>query len=100
MNTTKQPVYLDPDIVDQLQDRLARIEGHVRGVRKMLDEKKSCDDILHQFSAIRSAIMASTTLLLQDHLRTCVKESAKGAESDKAIDRFSDALSSVLKSLG
>lgn len=100
MSSIKHSVYLDPDVIEQLQDRLARIEGHVRGVRKMLDEKKSCDDILHQFSAIRSAIMASTTLLLQAHLKTCVKKSAKGAESDKAFERFSDALSAVLKSLG
>ncbi len=51
-----QDVYLDPAVEKELQDRLSRIEGHVRGVKRMLGEHASCEDLLLQLSAVRAAI--------------------------------------------
>ena len=44
---------------DELQKRLKRIEGQVRGVQKMLDEDRDCHEIVQQLSAIRSAVQGS-----------------------------------------
>ncbi len=65
-------IYLDTELVDNLQARLSRIEGHVRGIKRMLDERQDCNDILIQLSAIKAAINQVTLKLLEGHMRTCV----------------------------
>ncbi|MBA2440370.1 MAG: metal-sensitive transcriptional regulator [Thermoleophilaceae bacterium] len=57
---------------DQLTDRLARIEGQVRGIQRMVDEDRYCIDILTQISAIQAALDKVALGLLDDHARTCV----------------------------
>ena len=56
----------------QLLDRLSRIEGQVRGLRKMLEEDRSCDDVLTQMLAARSGLEAVGLLILDRHLENCV----------------------------
>lgn len=57
---------------EQLRDRLARIEGQVRGVSRMVDEDRYCMDILTQISAIRAALDKVALGLLDDHARHCL----------------------------
>jgi DNA-binding FrmR family transcriptional regulator len=52
--------------------RLAYIEGHVRGIRKMVEDDQYCVDILKQTHAVKRALDKLDALLLQGHLRTCV----------------------------
>jgi len=54
--------------------RLNRIEGQVRGVKRMVEEDAYCVDILTQVSAIQAALKAFSTELLSDHIKTCVAE--------------------------
>ena len=69
---------------DQLRARLARIEGQVRGVSKMVDEDRYCVDVLLQISAARAALAKVSKLLLESHIQTCVQ----GAfSSDKPKER-------------
>lgn len=70
-----------------LLNRLSRVEGQVRGVRRMLDEDAYCIDILHQVSAIRSALSAFSKELLARHLRSCVREGI-GRGDDDVIDEL------------
>ena len=67
---------------DQLRARLARIEGQVRGVSKMVDEDRYCIDVLTQISAVTKALHAVGLGLLEDHLAHCVVGAAR--ESDEA----------------
>ena len=55
-----------------LDNRLSRIEGQVRGIRRMLQSEAYCVDILTQVSAIQSALNAFNKELLSNHIRTCV----------------------------
>lgn len=55
-----------------LDHRLARIEGQVGGVRRMVDEDRYCADLLLQLSAIERAVRSLATEILEKHLRTCV----------------------------
>lgn len=64
----------DDDEVKKLVNRLNRIEGQVRGVRKMVEEERYCVDILTQVSAIQSALSAFNESLLANHIHTCVVE--------------------------
>jgi CsoR family transcriptional regulator, copper-sensing transcriptional repressor len=57
---------------DQLQNRLRRIEGQVRGVERMVDEERYCIDVLTQISAIQAALDKVALGLLDDHARHCV----------------------------
>jgi len=52
--------------------RLARIEGQVRGVARMIDEDRYCIDVVRQIQAIRAALSSLEKLALDDHLATCV----------------------------
>jgi DNA-binding FrmR family transcriptional regulator len=78
-----------------LDARLARIEGQVRGIRRMLAEDTYCIDVLTQLSSVTGAIRAVGLGLLDDHVRHCVKESlVQGDGEDKitelvaAVERF------------
>lgn len=75
--------------------RLARIEGHVRAVKDMVEEGRSCADVLVQIAAIRSAIDRVGRILLEDHIESCLLNSSKdgGVEEQLvelkiALDRF------------
>ena len=57
---------------EQLRDRLARIEGQVRGVSRMVEEDRYCIDVLTQISAIRAALDKVALGLLDDHARHCL----------------------------
>ena len=70
---------------DQLQKRLARIEGQVRGIAKMVDEDRYCIDILTQVSAVQSALDALGLQLLEHHLHGCVQQAVKSGQGDHAI---------------
>jgi len=57
---------------EKLINRLSRIEGQVRGIKKMIDEDVYCDDILNQVSAVQSSISSFSRELLEHHLKSCV----------------------------
>jgi CsoR family transcriptional regulator, copper-sensing transcriptional repressor len=63
---------------DALQRRLARIEGQVRGVSKMVEEDRYCIDVVTQISAVRAALDRVALGLLDDHARTCVLDAEEG----------------------
>ena len=92
-------IYLDPDVEKELQDRLSRIEGHVRGIKRMLGEHASCEDLLLQFTAVRSALNQATARLLENHMETCVAEGVRAGKGEKALRELKSALAQVIKNL-
>jgi len=68
--------------------RLAYIEGHVAGIRKMVEDDKYCVDILRQTYAVRKSIEKLEGLILEGHLRTCVPEGIKGDREDAVIEEL------------
>ena len=68
----------------QIQNRLKRLEGQVRGLQKMVDEDKYCVDIINQSSAVRSALSSVEDLLLENHLSEHVIRQMKGNQEKKA----------------
>lgn len=76
--------------------RLRRIEGQIRGVQKMIEEKRYCVDILTQLSSIVGAIKGVEDNILERHLKGCVQHSfLKGKKEDKS--RKIDEVIEVLK---
>lgn len=66
----------------KLTNRLNRIEGQVRGVKKMLENDAYCIDILTQVSAIQAALTGFSKELLAEHMKTCVVEDIKDGKED------------------
>lgn len=79
-----------------LINRLNRIEGQVRGIRKMVESDAYCTDILVQVSAVNAALNAFKTELLENHIRTCVKEDIKEGR-DESIDELIFTLRKIMK---
>jgi DNA-binding FrmR family transcriptional regulator len=63
----------DQPTAEQIRARLRRIEGQVRGIGKMLEDKRSCEDLITQLMAVRSSIDTVGALVLDDHLGTCLE---------------------------
>jgi DNA-binding FrmR family transcriptional regulator len=76
---------------DKLLNRLARIEGQVRGVSRMVEEERYCIDVLTQLSAIEAALDKVALGLIDDHTRNCIVE-AKGDERSEKMDELMSAL--------
>ncbi|MDI3543038.1 MAG: CsoR family transcriptional regulator, copper-sensing transcriptional repressor [Candidatus Atribacteria bacterium] len=64
----------DEKVVKEILVRLNRIEGQVRGIKRMVEEEAYCDDILNQIASIQSALYGVARLLLEKHMKSCVKE--------------------------
>ena len=77
---------------DQLQSRLRRIEGQVRGVEKMVEEDRYCIDVLTQISAIQAALDKVALGLLDDHARHCMQ---RGAGDGRANEMTSEMMAAV-----
>ncbi len=65
--------------------RLNYIEGHIGGIRKMVEQNKYCVDILRQTYAVRKAIEKLEALILEQHLQTCVPEGIRDGKEEAVI---------------
>ena len=81
---------------DALRKRLARIEGQVRGIAKMVEDDRYCIDVLTQISAVQKAIDAVALGLLDDHVRHCVVSSSGDARTEK-MDELMAAVGRLVK---
>ncbi len=95
----RKEIYLDPEVEKELQNRLSRIEGHVRGVKRMLAEHAGCEELLIQLSAVRAALNQATARLLENHMETCVADCVRAGQGEKALRQLKGALGQVIKNL-
>ncbi len=85
---------VDPDLKEGNLRRLNRVEGQIRGIRRMVEDERYCADILSQIAAAQEALRAVGRELLRNHLRHCVaRASAQGGEEaeeayDEVVDLF------------
>ncbi len=70
---------------DEALKRLSYIEGHLSGIRRMIDDDKYCVDVLKQTYAVRRAIEKMESLLLDGHLHTCVLEGVRDGRDQQVI---------------
>lgn len=76
----------DEDELRTLTNRLSRIEGQVRGVKKMLEDEAYCTDVLTQVSAIQAALNAFNKELLAKHIKSCVVADIRAGNLDVVDD--------------
>ncbi|MEO0883411.1 MAG: metal-sensitive transcriptional regulator [Pseudomonadota bacterium] len=70
--------------------RLARIEGQVRGVSRMVDDDRYCIDVVRQVQAIKAALGGLEGIILDDHLGTCVEDALAGPSLDARREKVEE----------
>ncbi len=68
----------NPAVKEDLQKRLKRIEGQVRGVQKMIEEDRDCHEIVQQLAAVRSALQGATLMFMRDYASDCLMNVESG----------------------
>jgi DNA-binding FrmR family transcriptional regulator len=76
--------------------RLSRIEGQVRGIARMIEREDYCVDILQQTAALRAAVDALSILVLEDHVRGCVRTAAERGDADAYAEEVLDVVRRTL----
>lgn len=79
-----------------LTARLNRIEGQVRGVKRMIDEDVYCDDVLNVVASVQSALSGVSSLLLEYHMKSCVVEQLEGNDTE-VLDELMKTMRRLMK---
>ncbi len=85
-----------PEEYKNLMNRLCRIEGQIRGIKKMLENDAYCPNILMQVAAANAALNSFSKIILIDHLKTCVVNDAKEGKTEK-LDELVEILKKMMK---
>ena len=85
--------------VDEIVRRLRSVEGHVRGVERMVEDGEYCVDIVHQILAVQRALKKVGWLVLDRHLHTCVTSAIRGEEPSQR-ERVLDEILQLFEATG
>ena len=97
LSVKMEEIYLEPEVEKDLHQRLSRIEGHIRGIKRMLSGHKDCNSLLVQVGAVKAAINQVSVKLLEGHMETCVQDAIQCGEGREALGQLKTAISMVLK---
>lgn len=80
-----------------IADQLARTAGHVSSVKRMVEDGRSCPDVLIQLAAVRAAIDRAARLVLEDHVESCLRGAASNGLADDEWKRLKTALDTFIR---
>jgi CsoR family transcriptional regulator, copper-sensing transcriptional repressor len=86
----------NPEVKEQTKRRLARIEGQLRGVQKMIDDERDCREVLQQLIAIRSGIQSASLNFLQEVAAECLLD----LETEEDPTNSRETMAALIKMLG
>lgn len=78
----KQPSNHSIDVQKSMMTRLNRVEGQIRGIKKMIENETYCDDIINQIEASRAALKSIEMVLLESHIQNCVVDQIKSGDNE------------------
>ncbi len=81
----------------ELLTRLSKIEGQIRGIKKMIEDNKPCDDIIVQLSSASASLQSTAKVMLLHHIDTCVLESVKKGDSEVALEKLKNVIDKYSK---
>lgn len=68
---------------EEAQRRLKNVEGHLRGIQRMMDEDAYCIDVIRQIQAVQAALNKVSSMILEEHLNSCVITAIRGENADE-----------------
>lgn len=93
---TNDRLTVSDDVLEQLQARLRRVEGQVRGIQRMLDERSHCHDVLQQMSAARTALERTMVTLMVESLAQCLQPPDNRRVDQAELQRLSESFVKML----
>ena len=90
---------MDNEVTTDILNRLKSIEGHVRGIKRMVENGEYCVDVVNQILAVQRALQKVNGLVLDRHLHTCVTTSIRGENPDER-QRVIDEIMGVFEATG
>jgi len=88
---------IDDKIQESAGRRLAIIEGQLRGLSRMIEDRKHCIDVLTQISSIHEALRCVGKLVVRHHLETCVTEGLQGEDREQHYDELMNVIYKLAK---
>jgi len=83
-----------------LQPRLKKIEGQVKGLGRMVEKGEYCVDILQQISAVSGALKAAGLIILENHINTCVRQAMVSRDGQEVKDKVAELMEIYKKFTG
>ncbi len=88
---------IDDKVQESAGRRLAIIEGQLRGLSRMIEDRKHCIEVLTQISAIHEALRCVGKLVVRHHLETCVTEGLQGEDREQHYDELMNVIYKLAK---
>lgn len=86
-----------PDARKEAAQRLSRIEGQIKGIKKMVEEGRYCVEVLGQISAVQEALRGVGKLIMRNYLENCVTSSLRSGSKKKAQETYGELMDVVYK---
>ena len=77
---------------ENLHNRLSRIIGQIQAIDRMIEQDVPCEDVLSQINAAKSALHKAGQVVLEGHLKHCVRDGIEHGDADKTIENFAKAV--------
>ena len=84
---------------ENITTRLSRIEGQVRGLKRMVDDDRYCGDILDQIHSVQKALKAVGRAITRNHLETCVTDAIRSGDESAAQESYDEIMGLLEKEL-
>lgn len=95
-NSNIAPHVHNEESLRQIINRLSRIEGHVRGIKTMVNEHRPCPEVLNQIAAVKGAISSVAKIILEEHLEECLIRAVDQGNLEAEIQELKNALNRFL----
>lgn len=95
--TVPSELPIAPGLKEQADKRLARIEGQVRGLRKMINEDRDCVDVLQQVASVHEALRGVGKLMMQRYLQSCATEGIRSDDPDERDETYDELLKVIYR---
>lgn len=86
----------DPESLQRILNRIARIEGHIRGIKTMIQDSRPCPDVLVQIAAVRGALDRVARIILDEHLSECITRASEQGDIEAEVEELKAALDRFL----
>jgi DNA-binding FrmR family transcriptional regulator len=95
--TNRTDLPIAPDLEEQADRRLARVEGQVRGLRKMIAEDRYCVDVLQQVASVHEALRGVGKLMMQKYLESCATEGIRSDDPEEREETYEELLKVIYR---
>ena len=85
---------------DETAKRLKTVEGHIAGIRRMIDQGEYCIDVIRQIQAVQSALNKVSKIILEDHMNSCLITAVRGEdpiERERVLEEIAEVFEAATK---